>query len=119
MGESAYVWLGLILVWASVGAAGQTVTGSGTTNTVPVFTGASAVGNSPIAISGGNVGIGTTLPRSAFDVNGGIGVDQGFRLGNYFEFGNTDYYNEAYIAFNATLTTSNISNSSNAFSPAP
>jgi hypothetical protein len=38
------------------------VTGSGTTSTVPVFTGTSAVGNSPITVSDGNVGIGTTAP---------------------------------------------------------
>jgi hypothetical protein len=43
-------------------AAAQTVTGSGTTNTVPVFTGTSTVGNSPISVSGSNVGIGTTAP---------------------------------------------------------
>jgi hypothetical protein len=51
-------------------AAAQTVTGSGTMNTVPVFTGASTVGNSPISVSGSNVGIGTTNPASNLDVNG-------------------------------------------------
>ncbi len=38
------------------------ITGSGSSGTVPVFTGTSAVGNSPITISGSNVGIGTTTP---------------------------------------------------------
>ncbi len=52
----------------SLSMAAQTVTGSGTTNTVPVFTGTSAVGNSPIAASGGNVGIGTTSPKTPLDV---------------------------------------------------
>ena len=49
-------------VFLSAGLAAQTVTGSGTTNTVPVFTGSSSIGNSPIAVSGGNVGIRTTSP---------------------------------------------------------
>jgi len=51
------------------GAVAQTVTGSGTTNTVPVFTGSSALGNSPITVSGGNVGIGTT-PYYLFELYG-------------------------------------------------
>lgn len=51
--------------------AAQTVTGSGTSNTVPVFTGSSTIGNSPISISGSNVGIGTTSPQDVLDVNGG------------------------------------------------
>ena len=46
----------------AMSASAQTVTGSGTTNTVPVFTGTSSVGNSPITVSGVNVGIGTTIP---------------------------------------------------------
>jgi hypothetical protein len=65
------MWLGLGLAMASVGAAAQTVTGSGTTNTLPVFTGASTVGNSPITVSGGNVGIGTPGPAAKLDVEGG------------------------------------------------
>ena len=68
MTKSACMWLGLGLALASVGAAAQTVTGSGTSGTVPVFTGASTIGDSrtPIVVSSSNVGIGTTnsLPRS-------------------------------------------------------
>ena len=55
---------GLILCIAAfaVGAAAaQTVTGSGTTGSVPVFTGSSTVSSSVITQSGGNVGIGATL----------------------------------------------------------
>jgi hypothetical protein len=70
MTKSAWIWLGWSLALASVGAAAQTVTGSGTTNTVPVFTGSSTVGNSPISVSGSNVGIGTTSPQFALDVSG-------------------------------------------------
>ena len=74
MVKSAGRWLVLSLSLATVGAAAQTVTGSGTTNTVPVFTGSSAVGNSPISVSGSNVGIGTQTPLATLDVNGGIFV---------------------------------------------
>lgn len=45
-------------------------TAGGTTNTVPVYTGSSTLGNSPIAISGSNVGIGTTTPTSPLQVIG-------------------------------------------------
>lgn len=68
MTKSACMWLGLGLALASVGAAAQTVTGSGTTNTVPIFTGTSTVGNSPITVSGSNVGIGTTSPSQILEV---------------------------------------------------
>jgi|GEM_PF-1284181 len=65
MRKSARICLGLGLALVSAGASAQTVTGSGTTNTVPVFTGSSTVGNSPISVSGSNVGIGTTSPTLA------------------------------------------------------
>lgn len=69
-----------ILMWCvltlmAVGAAAQTVTGSGTTNTVPVFTGTSTVGNSPISVSGSNVGIGTTNPSAQLHVVNGTGIE--------------------------------------------
>jgi hypothetical protein len=53
-------------------ASAQTVTGSGTTNTVPVFTGTSAVGNSPITVSGSNVGIGTTAPDATLHITNAV-----------------------------------------------
>jgi hypothetical protein len=51
-----------IVVYAMSAAAQTAVTTSGTTSsgTVPVFNGAATVTNSPISVSGGNVGIGTT-----------------------------------------------------------
>ena len=49
----------IALLTADISA--QTVTGSGTTNTVPVFTGTSVVGNSPISVAGSSVEIGTTV----------------------------------------------------------
>ena len=51
---------------------GGTVTGTGTTNYIPKFTGASAIGNSLIYDNGTNVGIGTTSPTDKLDVNGVI-----------------------------------------------
>jgi len=53
----------------AVSAAAQTVTGSGTSGTVPVFNGTSTVTNSPISVSGSNVGIGTTNPLVALDIH--------------------------------------------------
>ena len=61
---------GFGIVVLAVGAAAQTVTGSGTSNTVPVFTGSSTIGNSPVSVSGSNVGIGTTSPNWTLQVNG-------------------------------------------------
>jgi hypothetical protein len=43
---------------AALGTNAQTVTGSGTTNTVPKFTGSSTIGDSVIAESSGNIGVG-------------------------------------------------------------
>jgi len=61
-------WLSMALMTVSVAA--QTVTGSGTANTVPQFTGTSTVGNSPISVSSSNVGIGTTNPTAELQVGG-------------------------------------------------
>lgn len=56
---------GAAFLLLTTGASAQTVTGSGTSGTVPVFNGASTVTNSPIAISGSNVGIDATA-QAAF-----------------------------------------------------
>jgi trimeric autotransporter adhesin len=47
-----------------------TVHGSGTANTVPLFTAASTIGNSVITQSGANIGIGKSTPAATLDVNG-------------------------------------------------
>src|SRR5271170_5713668 len=48
-----------------------TITGSGTADFVPMFTGATTIGNSKIFQSvGGNVGIATTTPAAKLDVKG-------------------------------------------------
>ena len=46
------------------------ITGTGTTNYLPKFTGASALGNSLIFDNGTNVGIGTAVPAVALDIYG-------------------------------------------------
>ena len=48
--------------------------GSGTTNSVAKFTGATAIGNSAISEVGGNVGIGVTAPSSRLHVIGDLDV---------------------------------------------
>ena len=59
--------------FASLGWA-QTVTGSGTTNTIPQFTGSTTIGNSPIVQFNGNIGIGTATARYPLDIFGGTGT---------------------------------------------
>jgi hypothetical protein len=57
-----------------VGARGG-VTGSGTANTIPVWTGTSSIGNSVMFQSNGNLGVGTTTPGSKLDVAGDIDLN--------------------------------------------
>ena len=62
--------------WNAIASgAGGAVTGSGTTNYVPKFTGATVVGNSSIFNdASGNVGIGTASPGAKLEVNSGGGI---------------------------------------------
>lgn len=61
------------------GARGNNVTGSGTTNTIPVWTGTSSIGNSVMFQTGGNLGVGTTTPGSKLDVAGDINFSGSLR----------------------------------------
>lgn len=88
------ILLGFFITALAISAAAQTtVTTSGTTSsgTVPVFNGTATVTNSPISVSGSNVGIGTTSPGSPLSVNGAINAG-----GNY--------YNALSFSFNGDLT---------------
>jgi hypothetical protein len=61
----------------SVSTLTNPVTGTGTTNYLPKFTGASTIGNSQIFDNGTNVGIGTTS-----NLSGKLTVNGGFAIGN-------------------------------------
>jgi hypothetical protein len=76
------VGLTICIAALAMSAAAQTVTGSGTSGTIPVFTGSSTIGTSNPAIteSSGNVGIGNVTPSGNLDVNApsyGIGTGKG------------------------------------------
>lgn len=74
-----------------------TITGSGTTNYLPKFTGASTVGNSAIYQSStGKIGIGTTAPQGNLHVQGGV-----FVLGNSAERFNMTLRADGKMAFEA------------------
>ena len=53
---------------AALAARAQTVTGSGTTGNLSKFTGPSAIGNSVIVESDGNIGIGSASPTARLEV---------------------------------------------------
>src|SRR5215831_10196500 len=55
-----------VLIFASL-AFGQ-VTGSGTKGAIPVWTGKTSIGNSPIVSVSGSIGIGTKSPGALLDV---------------------------------------------------
>jgi hypothetical protein len=55
-------------------AKSPTVHGSGTPNFLPLWSATSLIGNSVMSQSGSNVGIGTTSPATALDVNGAATV---------------------------------------------
>lgn len=57
-----------LLALSSLSLASAQVTGSGSKNTVPLWTGTTALGNSKITQNGGNVGINTKTPGGQLDV---------------------------------------------------
>jgi hypothetical protein len=60
----------------------SSLTGTGTANYLPVWTGAATQGNSTIYQSGANLGVNTTTPQTAFDVNGTFTARSDMRLSN-------------------------------------
>jgi hypothetical protein len=57
-----------------------TVTGSGTANYLPLWTSGTNIGNSVVYQSGSNVGIGTTGPIRALQVNGELSITRNDRV---------------------------------------
>ena len=80
--------VGALLALCSVVALAQeaapppaTVTGSGTANYIPMWTSSSVIGNSKLYQTGGKIGVGTTAPTVALDVNGRLNVSKSYRIG--------------------------------------
>ena len=57
-----------------------TVTGSGTTNYIPRWTGSTTLGNSVLFQTGGKIGLNTTTPTVALDVSGRVNVSKSYRI---------------------------------------
>jgi hypothetical protein len=76
--------------WNAVPSAGGGITGGGTTNKVPLWTGTTVLGDSEITQSSTNIGIGTTSPSQKLTVAGSISTtgsvlfndNQGINFGN-------------------------------------
>jgi len=86
------------------------VTGTGTTNYIPKFTSSSAIGNSVIYESSGNIGIGTTSPterlHSAYNVASGA---SGFGDGSFILKRASDGLSVANFSINTASSLANLS----------
>jgi hypothetical protein len=82
---TTFLFLSLCPLWAQQSSKTPsppgTVTGSGTTNYVPVWTGSTTQGNSTMYQTDGRIGIGTTSPQYALDVSGHINSSSGYLIG--------------------------------------
>jgi hypothetical protein len=86
------------------------ITGSGKTDYVPLWLSSSKLGNSAIFQSSGKVGVGTTTPAAALDVNGAINAATGFNLrGTAFAFGTLSNQN-AFVGFSGNSTMTGVDN---------
>lgn len=85
-------------------------------------------GNNIYNSNSGNVGIGTTNPANKLDILAGVvniqrispgnnGINMYYRCAEYLTLGQTNYGFSPYIAFNAVVTTSDVSTSSNMITP--
>ena len=79
---------------ATTSASTTASSGSGTAGYLPQWTSSTALGNSPVAVSGGNVGVGTTTPAAKLDVAGEV------KFGNTASACNTT--NEGQQRYNST-----------------
>lgn len=73
-GQLIWVALALMSAYLTAQTANVTNTNNGTANVVPVYTGSSTLGNSPIFISGTRVGIGSANPIAPFTIYGNYPV---------------------------------------------
>lgn len=78
---------------AANGSAGS-ISGNGTVNKVPLWTGTTALGDSAIAQSGTNIGIGITSPTHKLDINGNVNIANGQPL--RWGAGNVEIVNSTY-----------------------
>jgi hypothetical protein len=90
MSKSACMWLGLGLALASAGAAAQTV------NQIPKYQTSTTFSDSPISVSGGNVGIGTTSAKAQLSV--ATGADNSFVVAQ-----DPTYTHYALLTFNGNI----------------
>lgn len=89
------------------------LSGGGTTNYVPLWVSTSQLGNSKLYQTGGNVGVGTTSPAAALDVNGAINTSTAFNVGGKaFAFGSAANAN-AFLGFSGNTSTTGTNNTSN------
>lgn len=58
-----------------------TITGSGTANHIPRWTGSTTLGDSVLYQTAGRIGVGTTSPTVALDVNGRVNALKSYRIG--------------------------------------
>jgi hypothetical protein len=85
------------------------VTGTGTTNYLPKFTGTSAIGNSAIYDNSGNIGIGTTSAFYPLVVNGIVAINGSNEL-LLFDVGNAGSSNLRCISGSLHISTNATSN---------
>ena len=88
---------------------GSPVTGSGSTNYIPVWTGSSSLDNSIIYQTGGNVGIDTTSPSQKLDVAGNIiakniYLNEGQNEGSIYKVDQIVGYNDLRFASDSSHT---------------
>jgi hypothetical protein len=110
MTKGVLAWLGLTMMAVAAAAQTTVTTSGGTTNTVPVFTGSATVGNSPISVSGSNVGIGITNPGTLLTFPDGLSDKVQFNgnNANQYKVGITPSVNggDAMLKFTAGATSS-------------